>query len=500
MTAKQAIVLAAVFSGGFLLAWMGLRSNLSPNQADLRGHQTHAGHEEGGETKHLRRGAFELHIGLAESTQGPPRLQAEAFWQEKPLDPEAVKLTASLERPHEKPEALAFDAKGDRLESLQPVPEPHVFKIQVTASYRDKTYVWAYWQVDNGIELEAAALAENGIVLQTAGPASIETLLTLPGQIRLDPSRVAHVVPRVAGVVTEVRKYLGDTVKPNAILAVLESRELADLKSDYLTARRRLELARVTFEREKQLWQEKISPELDYLQAKTRWAEAKATAEASAQKLIALDLSPAELEAITAGRDTAFNRYELRAPFAGEVVEKHLALGEGVKADAQVYTIADLATVWGEITVYSKDLNAVRKGQTVTVRAEELDQTTKGTVFYVGPLVGERTRSAKAYVAIPNPEERWRSGLFVTVEVLQEKVEVPVAVAAEAIQTWRDQSVVFVRHGDLFEPRPVVTGRRGEQSHWVEIREGLKAGERYAARGSFVLKSELGKSSAAHHH
>ncbi|GAB4365535.1 MAG: efflux RND transporter periplasmic adaptor subunit [Methylohalobius crimeensis] len=503
MTAKKVIVFAAFFGGGFLLAWMLLSGNRTAPQTEPIGPEAHAGHEQeaaGGETKRLREAAFELHIGLAESTQGPPRLRAEAYWQEAPIDPGEVQLSTELERPNGKTETLSFEAREDYLESLQAVAEPHVFQVHVAATYRDKTYAWDYWQVENGIELDAAALEANNIVLKTAGPASLETVLTLPGQITLDPRKVAHVVPRVEGIAVEVRKFLGETVQEEELLAVLESRELADLKSQYLTALRDLEFARVNFEREKQLWREKVSAELDYLKAKTQWAKAKAAAEAAAQKLIALDFTPADLKALSRGKDTAFSRYEIRAPFAGEVVEKHIALGEAVQATAQVYTVADLSTVWGEITVYSKDLDKVRKGQTVLIRDEDLGHTTRGTVFYVGPLVGQQTRAAKAYVEIPNPRRRWRSGQYVTAAVLQEKVEVPVAVTASAIQSWQDQPVVFVRHGDLFEPRPVVTGRRGEASPWVEVREGLQAGERYAARGSFVLKSELGKAGATHHH
>ena len=97
-----------------------------------------------------------------------------------------------------------------------------------------------------------------------------------------------------------------------------------------------------------------------------------------------------------------------------------------------------------------------------------------------------------------NPEGRWRPGLFVTVEVVQEEVTVPVAVSVDAIQTFRDWSVVFVQYGDLFEVRPLELGRNDGQ--WVEVLHGLLPGERYVARNSFILKAELGKSGATHDH
>jgi len=498
MNSKNIIAIGLVVLLGVVLAWLLLRAAPVGNQSESNGHEAHGGREEeGGEMKHLSQDGIEIEIGLSE-VGGEPRFEAAAFEDEQRIDPKKVQLTVTLERPDGRSEALAFKADGDGMKSVQTVPEPHLFKVDVTARYEGKTYHWDYWQVEGGIELSAAALKESRIEIETTGPAAIETVLTLPGQIQLDPRRVAHVVPRVEGVVTKVRKYLGDTVKAGEILAVLESREIADLKSRYLVALRRLELAHATVVRERQLWKAKVSAEQDYLVAKTEWAQSKALVEAAAQKLEALDLSAADLRAIASGKGGPFSRYVLRAPFAGEVVSKHLALGEAVKADTKVYTIADLSTVWGEITVYSKDLNAVRKGQTVTVQAEDTGETTKGTVFYVEPLIGKQTRSAKAFVEIANPHRRWRPGLFVTVEVLQEQSEVPVAVAVGAVQTYQEKPVVFVRYDDIFEPRQVVLGRRDEKR--VEIRQGLAAGERYVSRNSFVLKSELGKSTAAHSH
>src|SRR5205823_13707452 len=110
-----------------------------------------------------------------------------------------------------------------------------------------------------------------------------------------------------------------------------------------------LDLARATFGRGEGLWKEKISAERDYLVAKKERAEAKSLEEAAAQKLFALSIAKAKLRAIASGAATAFSRYELQAPFEGEVVEKHLVLGEAAQADAGVFTIADLPTAGAEI-------------------------------------------------------------------------------------------------------------------------------------------------------
>ena len=230
-------------------------------------------------------------------------------------------------------------------------------------------------------------------------------------------------------------------------------------------------------------------------------AEALARAEAQIahrnveQKLLALGL---DHTAVMRGGADGLTRYEVRAPIDGVVIEKHLSLGEAVKEDASIFTIADLSTVWAEMTIYPKDLDSVKIGQKVTVRATGLDAEATGRVSYVGSLVGEQTRSAKARVTLQNPNRSWRPGLFVTVELVQSETEVPVAVAVEAIQTYRDGKVVFVRFGEFFEARPVEPGRTDGQ--WVEVVNGVSPGTKYAAINSFVLKADLGKSGASHDH
>jgi cobalt-zinc-cadmium efflux system membrane fusion protein len=344
------------------------------------------------------------------------------------------------------------------------------------------------------IKLTPEARQSAGIKVKMAGPAQLKTLLELPGEIQFNQNRLAHVVPRMEGVVVAVYKHLGESVEKGELIAVLESRELADLKSQYYTAIKRRELAQLTFDREERLWKDKISAEQDYLTAKTILAEAKIAVTTATQRLIALGLSREELNTVAKESGSKLSRYPIRAPFKGRVVRMHIVRGEAVEADAELFMIADLSMVWGIITVYTEDLNQVRVGQKVTVRSKELEMKATGTISYVGYLIDVQTRSTEAHVDIPNPEERWRPGLFVTVEVTEKETSVPVAVTAEAIQTYQDKPIIFVQQENGFEVRTVTLGRRSGQ--WIEVATGLSAGEYYAAENSFVLKSELGKSAA----
>ncbi|MCO1621665.1 efflux RND transporter periplasmic adaptor subunit [Pseudomonas putida] len=336
------------------------------------------------------------------------------------------------------------------------------------------------------LHLSIAQIETAGVQLAAAGPRELGTAISFPGEIRFDEDRTAHVVPRVPGVVEAVQAELGQAVRRGQVLAVIASQQISDLRSEQQAAQRRLELARLTFQREQQLWQERISAEQDYLQARQALQEAEIALANARQKVAAV------------GPAGAGNRYELRAPFDAVVVEKHLTVGEVVDATSNAFTLSDLSRVWATFAVAPRDLDKVVTGRDVTVSAPDLGAQVQGTVNYVGSLLGEQNRAATVRATLANPNGAWRPGLFVNVAVSVDRFDAAVAVPESALQTWEAQTVVFARTAEGFEARPVKTGRR--DAGQVEITSGLAAGTQVAAAGSFVLKSELGKGSAEHSH
>lgn len=339
------------------------------------------------------------------------------------------------------------------------------------------------------VALSADQVKAAGIAVEPASAGRIRTTLQMPGEVRFNEDRTAHVVPRVAGVVESVAVNLGQQVRKGQVLAVISSVTLSDLRSELQSAQKRLGLAKITHEREKKLFEDKISPQMDFLQAQQAWREAEIAVANASQKLKALGAAPGSPD---------LNRYELRAPFDGMVVEKHLALGEAVKEDANVFTLSDLSSVWADVSVAAKDLPLIRVGDKVMVHSSAFEGATTGTVAYVSALIGEQTRTATARVVLPNPKLSWRPGLFVNVEVVAGEVQAPVTVAASAIQAFEGREVVFVEVPGGFQARTVKLGRTDGQR--TEITSGLQVGQRHASTNSFVIKAEIGKASAEHEH
>ncbi len=276
------------------------------------------------------------------------------------------------------------------------------------------------------VRLDEAAIKESGIEIATAGPGKLQVHDTLSGEIAFNSDKLAHIVPRVPGVVREVRKNLGDTVRAGDVLAVLESRDLADAKATYLAAVARLSLAQANFTREESLRQGKITAEKDYLESKQALAEAQIALRSAEQKLHALGLTEEDLQTLPSHPETSFTRYEITAPLDGTVVEKHIVLGEVFKEDSNpCFVIADLTSVWVDLKVHQQDLSHIRPGQAAVVKSGE-DLQTEGTIAFVSNIVSETSRMAFARMTIPNPEGRWRPGLFVTGQIVIDEVSAEV--------------------------------------------------------------------------
>lgn len=341
------------------------------------------------------------------------------------------------------------------------------------------------------VRLSEAERREFSIAVGTAGPGKLQSHITLPGEVVLNADRRAQIVPRVPGVVRQIHKTLGDQVRAGEVIAVLESRDLADMKSAYLAARERVALAEATFRREEDLWKKHISPEQEYLEAKKVLAEAGIELRTAEHKLYALGFADQSVAQLTARPDPTFTQYAITAPFDGTVIEKHVVLGTVLKDDAPAFVIADLRSVWVDLRVYQKDFPLVRTGQPVVIAAGPGIPEAQGTIAYIGPLVGAQTRTALARLVLSNPNGHWRPGLFVTGKVVVQDVDVPLLVPKTVLQTIAARPAVFVETAAGFTPQPVTLGRSND-TH-VEITHGLSPGQRYVTGGAFTLKAQLSK-------
>lgn len=416
----------------------------------------------------------------------------------KPVPPTEVKLAVELHRLGGRVDKFAFVPEADYLRGEGVVEEPHSFDVKVKGERAGKVKDWSYSQVEGKVQLSDEVLKSTGIEIREVGPRPMTTAIELPGEIVADETRVAKVVARLSGRVSRVMKTLGDRVAEGDLLAVIESRELAEARSAYLTAAYRTSFLKTTLDREEGLWKKKITAEREYLSARRDFEEAQLAEQVAAQKLVALGETRTGLKALHGAPPEKLPSLELRSPLSGVVTERDLTVGEAVEADQNAFVVADLSRVFVQAEVPSGKIDGIRLGQEARIEAKESSRQATGRVSYVGSMVDQSTRTAPVRIALANRDGALRPGLFVAVHLVEESSTAKLAVPEEAIQAFRDWQVVFVRYGDWFEARPLELGRA--DSGWVEVLSGLKPGERYAATNSFAIKAEIGKLGATHDH
>lgn len=351
---------------------------------------------------------------------------------------------------------------------------------------------------ENLVTLSEEQIKQLGIQIEKAAAGELALRVNTRGKIILHPDKIAHILPKVPGVAREAFKNIGEHVKEGELLAVLESREMADVKASYLAAKEKESLAHLLFEREKTLYEKKVSAEQDYINAKSAYTEAKIQLQLAKQKLRADGMSEEEIKELAHDTAQDFRLYAIRSPMNGMIIARHINKGEFIENTATIYEVVDLSTVWVEIGIYPKDLVKVKEGQLIELTLPADGEKARAKIIYLSPIIQEETITAKAIAELNNASGNFRPGSFVQVHISTGNITLPLVVFKEAIQEIEGQDVVFVRVHEGFEKRVVELGQSDEQSS--EIVKGLTSGEEYAASKTFLLKADLGKAQAEHEH
>ena len=315
----------------------------------------------------------------------------------------------------------------------------------------------------------ATALAE-----ERPGGARIEAMAT----IAYDATRRAEVNARAPGVVRSLKVDIGAKVAAGAPLAVIESAQVGEDKSRLDAANARVLAAQANLKRETDLFSKGISPKRDVEVAQQALDEAIAARNGASSSLGVV------------GARGGGSMYTLTTPLGGTVVRRTATIGHMVGVEEALFEVVDTSAMWAEIDVPEAQLANVAPGQSVTVTIENIpERTVPGVIAYVAPEVDATTRTAKARVALKNPDGALRANMFARAEIALASAKPTVMVPQSAVQRAKGVALVFVQLApDQYEARRVKLGLT--QGEMVEIVEGVKPGESVATQGSFLLKTE----------
>lgn len=333
--------------------------------------------------------------------------------------------------------------------------------------------------------------------LAKVSPRPLASNRDLTGEVRLNEERAVYLSPRAPGVVHAIRVDLGARVAAGQVLFEVESPEFRQAKADLSRAWAAAGLAEATAARERELFEKRICPQKDLLEAEAARASARAEVRAVTGRLLGLGLDPKEIEALAATpASSESGLLPVRAPFAGTVLERSLSLGAQALPGDELVLLADTSRVWVLTAIHEREVAAVLEARAGgAVEADVIvpaypGRTFRGRVDHVGGTLDEATRTAKARVVVENPGDLLRSGMFAKVRLRVACEGGPLAVPSEAVLEDEGRSFVFVRlEGPYFVRRPVAVEH--SEGGFVEVTGDLAAGDEVVSRGSFLLKSDV---------
>ncbi len=199
----------------------------------------------------------------------------------------------------------------------------------------------------------------------------------------------------------------------------------------------------------------------------------------------------------TVESNESLKTYGVTAPMDGVILRRETNIGD-VTNGKELFVIADLSTVWAKYHIFPRDVPYIKKGQSVVVHT--LDEKTRqnAQVSMLFPTTDALSQTVIAIVELPNENGVWRPGMTIEGDIKVGEKQASLAVPRTALQFLEEEQVVFIKNGNAYEPRPVKIGMTGTEN--VEITSGLKRGETYVSAGSFVIKADILKGTAAHEH
>ncbi|MES2788482.1 MAG: efflux RND transporter periplasmic adaptor subunit [Planctomycetota bacterium] len=379
----------------------------------------------------------------------------------------------------------------------------------------------------------AESVTKSGVDVDVVQERPMTDAIAANGELRFNPTRVAHLSVRVPGTVAFVFKAVGDTVQPGDTLAIVDAALVGQAKAQLLQATVQVQLKTDAATRMRGLNNTGAIAQKSVIEAEGALQEAEvslisarqtltnlgfeipSTLEDGAPKQIAENLRflgiPQSLRTSLSSTTSTANLIPVRASFGGVVTASEVVVGEVVDTTQTLFTVADPQQLWLTLNVPQEGAKYVRPGLKVRFRTDADSPEISGPISWISPSIDPQTRTLKVRVVINNPDGKLRDNTFGAAQIILREEPEAIVVPREAVQSTADAQFVFVRDKNYFDKsapkvfhvRQVRIGAKDEQ--FVELLAGVLPGEVIATKGSAVLlaqlqRGNLGAGCACHDH
>lgn len=340
-------------------------------------------------------------------------------------------------------------------------------------------------------ELEPEAVSNLQLEFAKVTRADIGQKLHAAGTVRLDEKQVYDVTPRIEGVIVADPTSLGDQVEEGDILFRIQSAELSEKISNYVTAEEAMTFAVAAADQERKLEEKNLSSAEQLRERELELRQAVAAHARALQPLRILDFDEQSIHAFLSGAEGSdYTNLDIRAIRPGEIVEKKTRLGAAVQQDQHLFTVADLSELWVEFQVALRDVDELSVGDPVLVESTVTEKSREAEIVYISPVADDVSRTVMVRATMENNDRRWRPGNPVSVSAVGRADGTASSIPASSVVDYGGGKAVFVRLDEKrFAVAPVQTGTSDGET--TEIIEGLSGNETVVSRNAAQLKGHL---------
>ena len=317
-----------------------------------------------------------------------------------------------------------------------------------------------------------------------------EQTVSVTGVIDVPPTHKASITSFLGGYVKSCGLQVGEEVKKGQTLLVLENTQFVDIQKDYIEVAQQIKYLKTEYERQKTLFQEKITSEKNYFKAESDYLQAQGMYQTLLEKLRMLNINP---KAVEQGKVTS--QITILAPISGSVSEVNAAIGAYVSPSDVILEIIDDKALQLELQVFEKDILNIKSGQKVNFKVSESgDKTYQATVHLVGNSIQNQDRSVLVYANLENQSEaHFIAGMFVEAKVVT-KTQEGLALPKDAIWFENDRTFVLVlvkndkTKNYSFKKTKVNLGVQTNEMVEILLNQGFDAQTKFLTKGIFDIQ------------
>ncbi len=350
------------------------------------------------------------------------------------------------------------------------------------------------------VKLSTESIKQINLETETVSLQPFTGYLTIPAKVITNQDNEAQIGSLVQGRVHQVFVKVGDFVKAGQVLMTVEGLDVGEIKAGFLIANAALDYAKANYERQKKLFDEKIGSQKSLLESQAEFEKALAEYKAEDKKIHSVGLSDEDVTDAKISEEHTSGTLPIKSSINGIVVERNVVIGQLVDATTNAFKVINTSTVWVDGQIYEKDITKInQKTNAFFTSSTYMNEKFNGRIIYIGQTVDEQTRTITLRGEFGNVNGKLKPQMFGELKIPVNRNAKAIMIPEEAVVKEAGQEYVFVQtsnttppsSGQEFEKRIVITGLSFDNR--IEIKEGLKEGEKVVSKGAFFLKSELKK-------